>query len=116
MTQTFIKKSVMGTTIVVAAIALILFGLGRVSWALGLLAATAWSMANFLMTLYLIDVAILKKDKKRLSLVLGIKFPVLYLVGFWLLVSRFFPISSLLVGMCSLFVVMGALRLCPKPA
>ncbi len=114
--EDFIKKSVIWTAACVVLAALILGCLHRASWGMGLVVSAAWSIANFLLTIYLIKIAILEKNKKRLSLVLGIKFPVLYLFGFWLLSSRFFPTLSLIAGQSLVFFVMGVIKLCPKSA
>ncbi len=109
-----IKQSLRITSGLVIAISVIVFAQGNFSWALGFLCAAAWSMVNFLLTIGLLKIAILEKSKAKLSLILLIKFPLLYLVGFLLLSSKKFPVSSLLLGVLPVILVTGALKIWPK--
>lgn len=85
-------------------------------WSFGFLSASAWSIVNFTLTVGLLDIAMLKKSKQQLSLYLFIKFPVLYLAGFAVLVSQFFPIMSILSGLLFSTALIGAIKLWPKKA
>jgi hypothetical protein len=116
MTDAFVKKSVLGTVILVVSVALILALFGKLAWGIGLCIGAAWSCANFLLTIYLTKIVLLERNKGKLWLILGIKFPVLYLLGFWLLISRSFPVLSILTGLFPIFVVAGVFKLCQKPA
>ena len=84
-------------------------------WVLGLLTGAAWSAINFLLIVNILKVALLRKDKAKLFVMLLVKFPVLYLAGLLILISRAFPAVSLLVGAFLPLAVIGVIRLCPKP-
>jgi hypothetical protein len=83
-------------------------------WAAGFLTGAAWSIINFLLIINILKIALLRKDKAKLFVMLLLKFPVLYLVGFLILVSRIFPVLSLILGAFLVLLAMGALRLCLK--
>jgi ABC-type multidrug transport system permease subunit len=83
----------------------------KISWAGGFFIGANWSTLNFLFTLNILKVALLKKDRTKMSLMLLVKFPILYLLGFIILVSGIFPISSLLLGVGLIFVVIGVNKL-----
>lgn len=85
-------------------------------WFLGFLAGAAWSLINFLLILEIFKIILLRKDKTKLFVMLLLKFPVLYLGGFLLLISRVFPVISLLSGAALVLLVTGTLRLCQKPS
>jgi len=80
----------------------------------GILVGASWLMANFLFTLNLLEIAILKRPKQKLLLLLLIKFPVLYLLGFLILALKIFPAVSLLLGMSSILLVLGVLNIWSK--
>lgn len=110
----FVKKAIKLTSIIAV---LIVLGLGvfkKISWAEGFLIAVIWSILNYLLTMNLFQMGLLKEDKTKLFLMLLIKFPVLYLFGFFILVSRLFPVSSLLSGLPLILVVIGVSQLCHK--
>lgn len=111
-----VKRSVNLTILLVAITSVILILAQKLRWSTGLLVATAWSIINFTLIINLLKIAILQKSKAKLTLLLLVKFPVLYLLGFFILISGFFPVSSLLVGLISILVVMGALKIWPKQA
>lgn len=73
-----------------------------------------WSAANVYLTRHIIKIALLQGDKKRLALMLLVKFPVLYVGGFFILISGFFPLSSILLGLPVIFLVMGTVKIWPK--
>lgn len=83
-------------------------------WSIGFLIAAGWSMANFALTLGLLDMAILKKPQKQLNIFLLIKFPVLYLIGFAILISAIFPIMSILTGLLLSAAILGIIKLCQR--
>mgnify|MGYP001769543509 CR=1 FL=1 len=83
-------------------------------WALGVLIGAAWSLINFLLILEIFKIILLRKDKNKLFIMLLLKFPVLYLGGFLLLISRVFPVASLLTGAGLVLIVTGVVRLCQK--
>ena len=81
---------------------------GKILWTGGFLTGAAWSAANFLLIIAILKIALLLKDKRRLSLLLLVKFPLLYTLGFFILHSRFFPVYSVLAGAPLIFIVIGA--------
>ena len=83
-------------------------------WLLGFLTAALWASINFFLTIKLLKVATLKESKKKLYLILAVKFPALYLIGFLILVSKFFPPLSLLAGLVTILAVTGVAGLWPK--
>jgi len=82
-------------------------------WILGILTGAAWGAINFILIINILKISVLKKDKAKIALLLLIKFPVLYLVGFLLLISGIFPVMSLLIGVGVILLIIG-LRLCLK--
>jgi hypothetical protein len=59
-----------------------------------------------------LKIAILKEDRKKLFVFLLVKFPVLYLIGILILISKKFALTSLLLGLFPIFIVMGIVRIC----
>ena len=97
--------------IVAASTSLTLFH--RTPWAIGLLVGASWSIANLLSLVGILRIATLQKPNKKLALILVLKFPVLYIIGFFILVSRLFPVSSLLTGLFSVVLIIGMSKLWP---
>ena len=87
-----------------------------IRWVAGFIVGAAWSAANLLFTIGILKIGILKKDPRKLTALIMLKFPVLYLVGFLILLSKAFPIMSILTGMTAVAVVMGIFKLWPKQA
>lgn len=110
-----LKKAINLVALSVAIASVILIVMNRLSWATGLLAATAWSIINFLLLTNIFGIALLQKSRKALLAVLLIKFPVLYLIGYLILVSKLFPVSSILTGLFTL-IILGVVTIWPKRA
>ena len=85
-----------------------------IRWIAGLLTGAAWSIINFLTIIKILKIALLKKDKAKLFVMLLVKFPVLYLLGFLILICGIFPVSSLLLGGFLVLAVVGVIRLCQR--
>jgi hypothetical protein len=83
-------------------------------WVCGIMVGAFWTWANFWSILGIAKVGMLKSSKSKLTALLLIKFPVLYLAGFLILSSRLFPVYSLLAGSACFLLIMGAYRICPK--
>lgn len=98
------------------AIAVALFLMREIGWAAGLMIGIIWSVLNYSLTLNLFEIAMLQKDPKRMSRTLMIKFPVLYLAGFFILQSRLFPVMSILAGIGLTLLVIGVVSIWPKRA
>lgn len=80
-------------------------------WSLGFMIGAAWSAANLFFTLNIFKISILKKDAGKLSALILLKFPVLYLLGLLILNSKAFPIMSLLIGLMAALVTIGIFKL-----
>jgi hypothetical protein len=102
-----LKRPINISVILVFVLALGLALLKNLTYGAGVLVGGGWLMANFLLTLNLLEIAVLKRSSGRLLLLLLIKFPVLYLSGFLVLIWELFPISSLLTGMSLIMLVLG---------
>ncbi|MDO8662142.1 MAG: hypothetical protein Q7K98_02825 [Candidatus Omnitrophota bacterium] len=111
-----LRKSIKINIVLVLIAALVFTLMRKISFSSGLLVSAAWSTVNFYLTLNLFEIAALRKSKKKLLLLLLIKFPVLYLLGFLILIVKFFPITSLLAGMSSILLVLGVSTIWPKRA
>ena len=86
-------------------------------WGMGTMAGALWSIINFFLTTRVMSVvASEEKRKKWLAFLLLVKFPVLYGLGLLLIVSGFFPVYSLILGLFSIFVALRIVTLCLKPA
>lgn len=83
-------------------------------WLAGLLVAVVWSIANFLFLVTLLKIAVLRKSRAKLIMLLLVKFPLLYALGFLILTSKVFPVASLLAGLLSGFLAVVIFRLCRK--
>ena len=97
-----------------AGIALFSIASGQVGWAAGLLVSVLWSVVNFTMMTGVIEIAVLKKPAAKLSTILFVKFPVLYLIGYYILVSRFFPLMSIIAGLTLTLAVIGIVNIWPR--
>jgi len=110
-----IARSLKLTALTTLMTTLILLMMQRFSWAGGFLTGATWSSINFLLILNIFKIAFLeKKNNNKFFIMLLLKFPVLYLAGFFVLISKAFPVLSLLLGASLVLVVMGVLRLCLK--
>lgn len=110
----WLKKSVKLTVILSGLITITFVLLHRFFWAGGFLLASLLALANFVLTINILQTAVLSKSRKRLALLFLVKFPILYLVGFLILVSRRFPPGSLLSGLIVMLAVAGATKIWPK--
>jgi hypothetical protein len=109
-----LKKSFKYTFILVLGACVVLVLVNKLSWAGGFLVGSCWAIADMIFTFKLLKIAILKEDRKKLFIFLLVKFPVLYLIGILILVSKMFPLASLLLGLLPIFIVMGIVRLCTR--
>ncbi len=82
-----------------------------VRWVLGFVVGASWSAANLYFTINILKISILKKGQAKLSALILLKFPVLYLAGFLILTSKAFPAPSLLTGLTVLLIVAGISKL-----
>ena len=85
-------------------------------WALGFAVGAIWSVANVFFTLNILKISVLKSDPKKLSALILLKFPALYLIGLWILNSKAFPVESLLTGLTVVIITVGIFKLWPRQA
>jgi len=95
-------------------LALVFAFMRRLADSAGILVGSSWLMANFLLTLDLLEIAILKRPRPKLLSLLLIKFPVLYLLGYLILARKLFPALSLFLGMSLVILILGVSILWPR--
>lgn len=68
---------------------------------MGILTGSLWFFLNSFCLYQLLEIGLGDKSKHKESVLIFsiLKFPVLYLIGFFILKSRFFPVESLLSGL-----------------
>lgn len=111
-----LNKPINISVIFIFILALVFAVTGRLVYSAGILIGASWLMANFLLTLNLLEIAILKKPRLKLLLLLLIKFPVLYLSGLLILSLKLFPALSLFLGMTVIMIILGVSSIWPvKP-
>jgi len=79
----------------------------NLDFAWGLLVGCAWGIGNFWALTRIITAVVRpgEVDRRRALILAAIKFPVLYVAGYFILRSGWFPPVSLLAGFTILFVV-----------
>ncbi len=112
--DSLLEKSVKYTFIFVLGVCAVLVLMNKLAWAGGFLVGSCWAILDMILTFKILRIAILKEDRKKLFVFLLIKFPVLYLIGILILVSKMFPLASLLSGLLPIFIFMGIVRLCTR--
>ena len=109
-----LNKPINISVILVFGLAFLLAITGNLSFSAGILVGASWLMANFLLTINLLEIAVLKRASKKLLLFLLVKFPVLYLLGFLIIIRKLFPVASLLTGMSLIILVLGVCGIWPS--
>jgi hypothetical protein len=109
-----LKKSIRFTVFLVLVIAIVLAFIGQLRFAFGFLISAAWSIGNFLLLIKILEIALLRRGRDKLLLLLAVKYPLLYLIGFLIIIFKFFPVNSLLLGLGSMLIVIGAMGIWPK--
>jgi len=105
-------KSVSGMGFVLAAVLAGAASLhGRWIWASGILVGMCWVFLNVFFLSRLLEMGFGRQsyNKKKVLLFSILKFPVIYLAGFYILKSRFFPVDSILIGLSLFFVSLALL-------
>jgi len=103
----FINR-IIRTSLIVSALAFLFVAVYRnFPFGLGLFLGTAWGCLNlFFITQLVVEAFSLKKPNKgKLTLILLVKFPLLYYAGYILLRLRYFPVESLLIGFTLIFAI-----------
>ena len=76
---------------------------------MGILTGSLWVFSNSFFLYQLLEMGLHPKpnQKEKILIFSILKFPVLYVTGFFILKARFFPIYSLLLGLTLYFVGVG---------
>lgn len=85
------------------------------SWISGILTGAVWFAINILFTMNLLKIVILKQPRLRVWLILFVKFPLLYLIGFLILKAMIFPAYGLLIGVTLILILLGVINASRKP-
>ncbi len=85
-------------------------------WLAGFIIGAGWSAANIYFTIAILKMSVRKTDPAKLTALVMLKFPVLYLAGFLILMSRAFQISSLLTCIMAAVIAAGIRRIWLKRA
>ena len=82
-------------------------------WSAGILTGSLWVFLNSFFLYQLLEMGLNQKSKKNEKILIFsiLKFPVLYLAGFFILKSRYFPIYSLLTGVTLYFMALAVVWL-----
>ncbi len=109
MPNQFFKTVAMSGLICSGLVSLSALALGRIVWASGVMVGAFWVLLNvfFLFQLFEMSMNLREPKKGRILLLSVLKFPVLYLAGFFILKTRFFPVLSLLTGLTLFFMVLA---------
>ena len=101
----FKKLSVLGA-IFSLAVSSVFFIQGAWTFGLGIWVSASWIFLNFYFLFRMLQIGFEPRVRKsdKILLLSILKFPVLYVAGFFILKSRAFPIYSILTGL-SLFVL-----------
>ncbi len=103
MIQNYFFKNILMIGFALCVLAsLILIFMGHWSWSFGVLIGCFWIYLNTFFLFRLLEIGMTPhrpKQKDRILVLSILKFPVLYLAGFFILKSRFFPVYSILTGL-----------------
>ena len=103
----FIHRVIKSSLILAALIFLLVTFYHKFNYAAGILVGCGWGCLNLYFLTNLITQATTPRgiNKKRIVLLVLVKFPLLYVSGYILLRVKYFPVTSLLVGFTLMFVV-----------
>ena len=94
-----------------AALAAVVAALtGHVAWALGDLTAACWMFLNLFFLYKLLEMGVRMNAQRhpgRMLVLAMLKFPAIYLAGFFILKTGYFPLDSILTGMTAFFIAIG---------
>jgi hypothetical protein len=106
MENNFTSRLIKVTFLMASAIALWMFYLIDLQTGLGILIGASWGSLNvhFLKMLLEEYLKLSAKSSLKISFYLGVKFPLLYFLGYKLLKINLFSVFSLLIGFSLLFI------------
>ncbi|OIO38842.1 MAG: hypothetical protein COT00_02285 [Candidatus Omnitrophica bacterium CG07_land_8_20_14_0_80_50_8] len=95
-----------GSTAVISLAVLFLKGW---AWSAGILVGGLWVFLNSCFLYQLLEISLHPKpgQNQKILLLSIVKFPVLYLVGFFILRTRVFPVTGVLLGLTLYFAALG---------
>ncbi len=92
------------------ALAFLFFKDWKASLAVGVGASWIFLSFFFLFQIFHLVASGQKTDRGKVPFYLLLKFPVMYLAGFFILKSKFFPMAGILAGISAFFVSFAACR------
>ena len=78
----------------------------------GFIAGACWGILNLVLVFGLLHSLLVKQAAEKALAFMVVKFPVLYGIGFVLLISKVFPVTSLLAGFTVVIFGVGILYAC----
>lgn len=101
MSSRFFKNVSISASVLIAFAAVAFLAFGRPPGAAGTLVGGFWIFLNSFFLFQLLEMGMTSqhRPKDRILLLTILKFPVLYVVGYFILKSRFFPVSGILAGL-----------------
>ncbi len=105
MQEHFFKKVSLINALIFAACSLAVVLLGRAAWLGGVAVSMFWAYLNAFFLWRLVEMGLNQApgSAKKLFPYLLVKFPLLYLLGFYILQSRFFEAEGILIGLTAFF-------------
>ena len=105
----FIHRTIKTSLILALIILLFVSVYYNFKFALGVLVGCMWGCLNlyFLSSLIVETIKLEKINKRKVLLIVLVKFPLLYLLGYLLLRIKYFSALSLLAGFTLIFVVLA---------
>lgn len=88
-----------------AILSVVLAASGRTPWAGGVMIGALWMAVSLYLLVQILAITAGAGRKDRLAVLAMLKFPVMYLTGFLILKSRFFPVVSIVAGLTLVLAV-----------
>ncbi len=109
MRSTFFKNTSVFSVALSAVFAVLFLFIKGWIWSIGILTGSLWFFLNSFFLFQLLEMGLHPnpKHKEKILIYTVLKFPVLYLAGFFILTSRAFPVYSLLLGLTLYLVALG---------
>lgn len=99
MSSEFFKKVSIAASALVALAAGAFLAFGRPASAAGTVVGGFWIFLNVYFLFRVIEAGMAGRHPKNLLFLAVLKFPVLYVAGYFILKSRFFPVEGVLAGL-----------------
>jgi hypothetical protein len=105
----FIKKVFKIDLIFAVGVACVLCLVGNWRWAFGFFVSAIWMFANVFFLMNIFQTALARGSRRELAFLIVIKYPLLYLVAYFIMKARVVPLESLLAGTLFTLVVFGGM-------